>query len=63
MVEKGTLISLATVLVEIPAASRPITHSLLTSDICDSVFSYKSAHFIVAFCPQNKVHLCIGHAF
>ena len=47
MVEKLTLNSLTTALVDIPAVC-----------MCD-----KTAHFRVAFyCPQHKVHLCNDHA-
>ena len=62
-VEKCTLNSLATALVDIPAVSMPIAHSLTTWDICGIVLCGKTAHFRVAFsCPQHKVHLCNDHA-
>jgi hypothetical protein len=61
MVEKLTVNSLATALVDIPAISMPIAHSLKTRDnlwqCCD-----KTAHFRKAFCPQHKVHLCNANA-
>ena len=56
MVEKLTLHSLATALVDILSVSMPIAHSLKTSVAlcCD-----KTTHFRVAFyCPQHKVDLC-----
>ena len=63
MVEKLTFNSLAKALVDIPAVSMPIVHSLKTLDICGIVFCDKTAHFRVAFYwPQSKVHLCNDHA-
>ena len=59
MVEKLTLGSLGTALVDISAVSMPIAHPLKTSDICSIVLCDKIAHFSGAFhCPQHKVHLC-----
>ena len=58
MVEKLTLNSLATALVDIPAVGMPITCSLTSVALCD-----KTTHFRVAFyCPQHKLHLCNDHA-
>ena len=55
MVEKLTVISLATALVDIPAVSNPIAHSLKPCD--------KIAHYRVAFyCPQRKVHRANDYA-
>ena len=55
--------SLATALVDIPAVSMPIAHSLKAWDICGIVLGDKTAHFRVAFyCSQHKVHLCNDHA-
>ncbi len=63
MVEKWTFNSRATALVDIPAVSMPITHSLKTCDICGIVLCDKTAHFRVAFyCGQPKAHLCNNHA-
>ena len=63
MVEKLTLKSLATALVDIPAVSMPIARSLKTWDICGIVLSDKTAHCrVVFYCPQHKVHLCNDHA-
>ncbi len=65
MVEKLTqqLNSWAKVLVDIPAVSMPIAHSLKTCDICGIVLCDKPAHFRVAFyCGQPKAHLCNNHA-
>jgi hypothetical protein len=59
MVEKLTLHSLATALVDVPAVSMPIGHSLKTLDICGIVLCDKTAHFKVAFYfPQHKMHIC-----
>ena len=63
MVEKLTLHFLATTLVDIPAVSMPIAHSLKTSDVCGIVLCDKIAHFRLAFyCPLHKVHICNDHA-
>ena len=63
MVEKLTLYSLATALVNILAVSMPIAFSLKTGDICGIVLCDKTAHFRMAFyCPQHKVHLPNDHA-
>ena len=60
MVEKWTFNYLAKALVDIPAVSMPMAHSLKT---CGIVLCDKTAHFRVAFyCPQNKVDLCNDHA-
>ncbi len=48
MVEKWTLNSRPTALVDIPAVSMPIACSLKTCDICGTVLCDKTAHFIVA---------------
>ncbi len=62
MVEKGTISSRATALVDIPAVSIPIVHSLKTCDICGIVLCEKTAHFRVAFyCGQPKASLCNNH--
>ena len=58
MVEKLTLNDLATALMDIPAVSMSIAHSIWGIVLWD-----KTAHFRVAFyCPQHKVHLCNDHA-
>ncbi len=58
MVEKWTFNSQATVLVDIPAVSMPITRSLKTCHICGIVLCDKTAHFRVAFyCGQPKEHI------
>ena len=63
MVEKLTFPSLATALVDIPAVSMPIPHSIKTWDICGVVLCDKIAHFRMTFyCPWHKVHLCNDHA-
>ncbi len=63
MVEKWTFNSRATALVDIPAVSMPIAHSLKTFDICGIVLCDKTAHFRVAcYCVQPKAHLCNNHA-
>ena len=49
MVEKLTLNSLATALVDIPAVSMPIARYLKTQYICVIVLCGKMAHFRVAF--------------
>ena len=55
MVEKLTLNSLATALVDMPIA-RSLKSSVALC--CD-----KTAHFRVAFyCPKHKMHLCNDHA-
>ncbi len=51
IVEKWTFNSRATALVDIPAVSMPIAHSLKTCDICGIVLCDKTAHFRVAFYP------------
>jgi hypothetical protein len=62
MVEKLTLNSLTTALVDIIAVSMPTAHSLQTWGICGIVLCDKTADFRVAFyCPQYKVHLCNDH--
>ncbi len=62
-VEKWTLNSRATALMDIPAVSMPIAHSLKTCDICGIVLCDKTAHFRVTFyCGQPKAHLCNNHA-
>jgi hypothetical protein len=59
MVEKWTLHSLATALVDFPSISMPIEHTFKTWDICGILLCDKTAPFRVAFyCPQHKVHLC-----
>ncbi len=55
MVEKLTLNSRATALVDIPAVSMPIPHSLKTCDICGIVLCDKKVAFL---CGQPKTHLC-----
>ncbi len=63
MAEKWTFNSRATALVDIPAVSMPIAHSLKTCDICGIVLCDRTAHFRVAFyCGQPKAHLCNNHA-
>ncbi len=63
MVEKLTFNSRATALVDIPAVSMPIAHSLKIFDICGIVLCDKTTHFRVAFyCGQPKAHLCNNHA-
>ncbi len=63
MVEKWRFNSRTTVLVDIPAVSMPIAHSLKTCDISGIVLCDKIAHFRVAFyCGQSKAHLCNNHA-
>ncbi len=63
VVEKLTFNSRATALVDIPAVSMPIAHSLKTCDICGFVLCDKTAHFRVAFyCGEPKAHLCNNHA-
>ena len=63
MVEKLRFNYLATALVDIPAVSMPIGHSLKTRDICGIVLCDKTVHFRLAFyCPRRKVHLCNDHA-
>ncbi len=62
MVEKWTFNLRATALVDIPAVSMPIAHSLKTCNICGIVLCDKTAHFRVAFyCGQPKAHLCNNH--
>jgi hypothetical protein len=59
MVEKLTFNSLAATLMDIPAVSMPIAHSL---DICGIALCDKTVNFRVAvYCPQHKVHLCNDH--
>ncbi len=47
--------SRATALVDIPAVSMPIPHSLKTCDICGIVLCDKKVAFL---CGQPKTHLC-----
>ena len=62
MVEKLTLHSLATALVDIPAVIMQIARSLKLETSVALCYD-KTAHFRVAFyCPQNKVHMCNDHA-
>ena len=62
MVEKLTFHFLATALVDIPAVSKPIAHSLKTWDVCGIVLCNTTVHFRVDFyCPPHKVHLCNDH--
>ena len=57
MVEKLTLHSLATALMDIPAVSMTIARSLNLRHLWHCCVT--AAHFRVAFyCPQHKVHLC-----
>ncbi len=59
IVDKWTLNSRATALVDVPAISIPIARSLKTCDICGIVLCNKTAHFRMAFyCGQPKAHLC-----
>ena len=63
MVEKLTLNYLATALVDIPAASMPIAHSLNLRHLwcCVTKLNILDCPFIV---PQHKVQLCNNdHAF
>ena len=61
MVDKLAFNSLATALVDIPAVSMPIAHTLKTWDICGIVLCDKTAHFKVAFyCPSTR--WCNDHA-
>ncbi len=54
MVDKLTFNSRATALVDIPAVSMPIAHSLKTCDICGIVLWDKTAHFrVVFYCGQH----------
>ncbi len=63
MVEKRTLNSWATALVDISAVSMPIVRSLKIFNICGIVLCDKTAHFREAFyCGQPKTHLCNNHA-
>jgi hypothetical protein len=63
LLEKLTLNSLETALVDIPTVSMPIAHSLKAWDICGIVLCYKTAHCRVAFYyPRHKVHLCNDHS-
>jgi hypothetical protein len=59
MVEKLTLNYLATALVDIPAISMPIAHSLnLRHMALCLLYDDNTSHFRAAFyCPQRKVHL------
>ena len=62
MVDKLTLNSLATALVDILAVSMQTALSK-TWEICGIVLCDKTAHFRVAFClSQHKVHLCNDNA-
>ncbi len=63
MVEKWTLNSRATALVDIPVVSMSIARSLKSCNIYGIVLCDKTAHFRVAFyCGQPKAHLCNNHA-
>ncbi len=63
ILEKLTLNSQATALVDIPAVSMPIARTFKTCNICGIVLCDKTAHFRVAFyCVQPKTHLCNNHA-
>ena len=64
MVEKLTFNYLATALVDIPAVSMPIAHSLnLRQMALCLLYDDNTSHFRAAFyCPQRKVHLCNDHA-
>ncbi len=63
MVEKLTLISQATALVDIPAVSMPIARSLKTCNICVIVLRDKTSPFREAFyCGQLKAPLSNNHA-
>ncbi len=63
MVEKWTLNSRATALVDIPAVRMPIARSLKTCDICSIMLCDKTAHFRVGFYySQPKAHLCNNNA-
>ena len=64
LVEKLTFSYLATALLDIPAVSMPIAHSIKTWDICLIALCDKTAHFRVAFYfPQHKAHLCKSMPF
>jgi hypothetical protein len=58
MVEKLQLNNLATALVDIPAATIPIVHSL----ICGIVLFDKTALGVASYCPEHKVYLYKEHA-
>ncbi len=58
MVEKLTLNSLATALVDIPGASMPIARSLTTGDICGIVLCDKTAHLEWPFIVASLRHTC-----
>jgi hypothetical protein len=63
MLEKWTLHSLATALVDIPAVGMPIARSIKNWDIFGIVLCDKTVYFRVAlYCSQHKVHLCNDHA-
>ena len=59
VVEKLTLNSLATVLVDIPAVSMPIVRSLNLRHLWH--FCGAKLHILEAFGPPHKVHLCNDH--
>ncbi len=72
IVEKWTLNSRATALVDITAVSMPIACSLKTCDICGIVLCDKTAQFRVAFCcgqpkggrtPNEKCSAASRHVF
>ena len=57
MLDKLTLHSLVSALVDIPTVSVPIAHTKLETSV--ALLYDKNTHFTVAFyCPQHKVHLC-----
>lgn len=63
MGEERTFNSCAAALVDTPAVSMPIVHSLQTCDICVIVLRDHTAHYRVAFCCDHpKVHLCSDDA-
>ncbi len=58
MVEKWTFNSQATALVDIPAVSMPIAHSLKTCNICGIVLCDKTAHLEWPFIVASLRHTC-----
>jgi hypothetical protein len=61
MVEKLTLNSLATALVDIPAVGIPNAYSLKKESV--ALCCVTKLHILVAFyCSQHKVHLCNDRA-
>ena len=58
MVEKWTLHSLATALVDISAVSMPTARSLNLRHLWNC-FVWQ-LHFVGFYCPQHKVHLCFA---